>query len=92
MIRVPDQKQQVHGTYDTEDEAKRELRRLRIGARKQGGLTVSQALDHYATQLRTNGLREHSIETTLYRLRRLFSPVAWQPLADITPAQAKELF
>jgi len=92
LIRVPGQKQQVHGTYDTEDEAKRELRRLRIGARKQGGLTVSQALDHYATQLRTNGLREHSIETTLYRLRRLFSPVAWQPLADITPAQAKELF
>jgi hypothetical protein len=68
LIRVPGQKQQVHGTYDTEDESKKELRRLRIAARKLGGPTVSQALDRYATQLQTNGLREHSIETTLYRL------------------------
>jgi integrase len=92
LIRVPGQKQQVHGTYDTEDESKKELRRLRIAARKLNGPTVSQALDRYATQLQTNGLREHSIETTLYRLRKLFNPVASLPLAALTPSQAKELF
>ena len=92
LIRVPGQKQQVHGTYETEDETKRELRRLRIAARKLNGPTVSQALDRYATQLQTNGLREHSIDTTLYRLRKLFNPVASLPLAALTPSQAKELF
>jgi len=92
LIRVPGQKQQVHGTYETEDETKRELRRLRIAARKLNGPTVSQALDRYATQLQTNGLREHSIDTTLYRLRKLFNPVASLPWLPSHPSQAKELF
>jgi len=33
-----------------------------------------------------------SIDTTLYRLKKLFNPVASLPLAALTPSQAEELF
>jgi integrase len=91
LIRVPGQAQQVHGTYDTEEEGKKVLRQLRIAAKKLDGLTVNQALDRYVDQMRTNGLRERSIETTLYRLKKFFGPVASQPLASVTSSQAKNL-
>jgi integrase len=91
LIRVPGETQQVHGTYDTEEEGKQALRQLRIAAKKLDGPTVSQAMERYASQLRANGLRERSIETTLYRLKKFFAPVAPLPLASITPSQAKSL-
>lgn len=92
LIRVPGQKQQVHDTYETEEEGKRALRRLRTEARKYDGPTVSRALELYAQQLRANGLKEHSVDTTIYRLTKVFAPVADQPLAVLTSARAKELF
>ena len=92
LIRVPGQKQQVHDTYETEDEGKRALRRLRAEARKYDGPTVSRALDLYGEQLRANGLKRLSVDTTIYRLTKMFAPVAQQPLGCLTPAQAKELF
>jgi integrase len=91
LIRVPGQAQQVHGTYETEEEGKRQLRRLRIAAKKLGGPTVGQSLDRYATQLKANGLREESVNTTLFRLRRVFRSVESQSLASLTPEQAKDL-
>jgi integrase len=92
LIRVPGQKQQVHDTYETEDEGKRALRRLRVEARKHDGPTAAKAMELYAKQLRNNGLKERSIDTTISRLTKVFAPVAQQPLACLTPAQAKELF
>ena len=38
------------------------------------------------------GLKDRSIETTVYRLTRLFGPTIDQPIATITPAKAKELY
>jgi integrase len=92
LIRVPGQKQQVHDTYDTEEEGKKVLRRLRTAAKKLDGPTVTRAIDLYASQLRANGLRERSIKTTIYRLSKFFGPVALQPLASLTQSQAKDLF
>ena len=51
-------------SFDTEAEAKAEIRRLRIEAHKQAGLAVGKAIDAYAEQLRRNGVRERSIDTT----------------------------
>jgi len=53
---------------------------------------VGKAIDAYAEQLRRNGVRERSIDTTCYRLRKLFEPVLLVPLATVMPAQARELF
>jgi integrase len=91
LKRVPGQKQQVHDTYETEEEGKRAIRRLRAEARKNEGPTVSQALDLYAKQLKANGLKEHSVETTIYHLTKMFAPVAHQPLALLTSERAKDL-
>ena len=79
-------------SYETEAEAKANLRRLRIEAHRQAGIPCERAIDLYAEQLRTNGLREKSIDTTTYRLRQFFAPVLASPLTTITPARAKELF
>lgn len=92
LMRVPGQKQQVHGTYENEEAGKRALRRLRTEARKYDGPTVSKALELYAQRLRANGLKKQSVDTTIYRLTKVFAPVAQQPLALLTSAQAKELF
>ena len=92
LIRVPGEKQQVHDTYETEEEGKKVLRRLRTAAKKLDGPSVTRAIDLYASQLRANGLRERSIKTTIYRLSKFFGPVALQPLASLTQAQAKDLF
>jgi integrase len=54
--------------------------------------TVPKAIEAYAEQLRRNGVRERSIDTTRYRLRKLFEPVLLTPLATVTPARARELF
>jgi integrase len=79
-------------SFDTEAEAKVEIRKLRIQAHKQAGIPVGKAIEAYAEQLRRNGVRERSIDTTLYRLRKLFEPVLLVPLATVTPARAKDLF
>ena len=79
-------------SFDTEAEAKAEIRKLRIEAHKQAGLAVGKAIDAYVEQLRRNGVRERSIDTTRYRLRKLFEPVLLVPLATVMPAQARELF
>ena len=79
-------------SFDTEAEAKAEIRKLRIQAHKQAGLAVEKAIDAYVEQLRRNGVRERSIDTTRYRLRKLFEPVLLVPLATVTPARARELF
>lgn len=92
LIRVPGEKQKVHNTYDSEEAGKRALRRLRTEARIYDGPTVSKCLELYEKQLRANGLREVSVETTIYRLTRLFAPIADQPLALLTPEKARELF
>lgn len=68
------------------------MRKPRIQAHKQAGIPVGKAIDAYAEQLRRNGLKERSIDTTLYRLRRLFGPVLQVPLPMVTPARAKDLF
>jgi integrase len=79
-------------SFGTEAEAKAEIRKLRIEAHKQAGLSVGKAIDAYAEQLRRIGLRERSIGTTRYRLRKLFEPVLLVPLATVTPTRAKELY
>ena len=79
-------------SFDTEAEAKTEIRKLRIEAHKQAGLAVGKAIDAYAEQLRRNGVRERSIDTTRYRLRKLFEPVLLVPLATVPPARARDLF
>jgi hypothetical protein len=79
-------------SFDTEAEAKAEIRKLRIEAHKQAGLAVEKAIEAYVEQLRRNGVRERSIDTTRYRLRKLFDPVLLVPLATVTPARARELF
>ncbi len=84
--------QQEARSFDTEAEAKVALRKLRIQAHRQAGIPVGKAIDAYAEQLRRNGLKERSIHTTLYRLRRLFGPVLQTPLPMVTPARAKDLY
>jgi integrase len=79
-------------SFETEAEAKAELRKLRIEAHRQAGIPCEKAIDTYADLLRTNGLRESSIDTTTYRLKRFFDPVLKSPLATITPARARDLF
>jgi integrase len=79
-------------SFGTETEAKAEIRRLRIEARKEAGLSVGRAIDVYAEQLRRNSLRERSIATTRYRLRKIFEPVLSVPLATVSSVRAKELY
>ena len=79
-------------SFGTEAEAKAEIRRLRIEARKEAGLSVGRAIDVYAEQLRRNSLRERSIATTRYRLRKIFEPVLSVPLATVSSVRAKELY
>lgn len=79
-------------SFTTELEAKAAVRKLRIEAHRQAGISCEKAIDAYAGTLRTNGLREGSIDTTTYRLKQFFGPVLSAPLATISPARAKELF
>jgi len=92
IVTRQDGRQSVCSSHSTEDEAKRELRKLRAEAAKQGGLSVGKAIDAYLERLRRNGVRERSIATTDYRLRKLFGPVLAHPLPMVTLAKAKELF
>ena len=79
-------------SFATEAEAKAEVKRLRLEAHRQLGVTCAKAIDAYVDNLRTNGLKERSIDTTRYRLRKFFEPVLSAPLATLTPARARELF
>ena len=79
-------------SFGTEAEAKAEIRRLRIEAQKQAGVTSEGAIAAYMESLRANGLKERSIETTGYRLRKLFAPLLSVPLCTLTAAQARDLF
>jgi len=92
IVTRQDGRQNVQSSHSTEEEAKRELRKLRAEAAKQAGLSVGKAIGAYLEKLRRNGVRERSIATTDYRLRKLFGPVLAQPLPTVTPAKAKELF
>lgn len=84
-------KQQAQ-SFDTEAEAKSEVARLRIEAHRQAGIRCEKAIDDYTDRLRTNGLKECSVKTTRYRLRRFFAPVLSISLATVTSARARELF
>ena len=84
--------QRVQCTYATEEEGKRALRRLRTEAAKQGGPTTEKAIEEHLARMRKNGVKERSIETTRYRLRKLLGPVLTVPLGTVTPARARELF
>jgi integrase len=79
-------------SFGTEAEAKAEIRKLRIEAHKQSGISVEKAIEAYAEKLRTNGLRERSIETTCYRLLNFFATMHSAPLAKVTAAQARALY
>jgi integrase len=85
-------RQLVQCTYATEEEAKRALRRLRTEAAKQGGPTTEKAIEAHLARMRRNGVKERSIDTTGYRLRKLLAPVLAVPLGTVTPDRAKELF
>jgi integrase len=80
-------------SFATEIDAKAEARRLRREIARQHGITVQQAINTYTEHMRKDrGLKERSIETTVYRLTRLFGRAIDQPIATITPAKAKELY
>lgn len=85
-------RQRTHASFSTEKEAVRELERLRREAEKHAGLTVEKAIIAYEGQLSTNGLKEQSVATTGYRLRRFFGPVLSVAFAALTPTQARGLF
>lgn len=90
LIRL--EKTQKAQSFTTEAEAAAEIRRLRLEAHKRASITVEKSIDAYAEQLRRNGLKERSITTAKFRLRRLFEPILAAPLATISPAKAKGLY
>jgi hypothetical protein len=53
---------------------------------------VEKAITAYESQLTANGLKEKSVATTGYRLRKLFAPVLSVPLATLTPDRARDLY
>jgi len=63
-----------------------------LQAAKQAGLTVEKAIAVYESQLAANGLKERSVATTCYRLRKFFGPVSSVPVASLTPTQARGLY
>jgi integrase len=79
-------------SFGTEAEAKAAIRRLRIEAHKQAGLSVEKAIEAYTEKRRANGVKDGSLVTTRNRLRKIFGSVLSQALATITPTRAKELF
>jgi integrase len=85
-------RQRIHASFSTEREAAQELDRLRKEAEKKAGQTVEKALACYQSQLSTNGLKEQSVATTGYRLRKLFGPVLSLAFATLTPIQARGLY
>lgn len=85
-------KQRVVSSFATEKEAEKELQALRAAAERERGVTVGKAIENHANQLRRNGLKESSVGTATFRLRRLFQPVLSMPLAMVTPAKARELY
>lgn len=85
-------RQRIHASFSTEKEATQELDRLREIAAKQAGLTVEKAIAAYESQLTANGLRERSVATTGYRLRRFFDPVITVAFASLTPIQVRGLY
>jgi len=85
-------RQRIHASFSTEHEAIKELDRLREMAAKQAGLTVEKAIAVYESQLAANGLKERSVATTCYRLRKFFGPVSSVPVASLTPTQARGLY
>jgi integrase len=78
--------------FATEKEAKRELRKLREQAERQAGITVENAILEYQKIQEANGLKPVSVQTTGFRLRKLFKPVLTVPLPTLTPAKARDLF
>ncbi len=90
MIRL--ERKQTVQSFATESKARAEIRRLRIEAHKQASIRVEKAIDSYAEQLKRNGLKERSIATATFRLRRFFGDVLQVPLATISPAKAKALY
>lgn len=78
-------------SFDTEEAARKELRKLRVRAEKEASLTAGQAIDRYEKLLASNGLKAGSAKTTGFRLRRLFKSVLATPLALLTPVRAREL-
>jgi integrase len=78
-------------SFSTEKEAQIEINRLRLAAARQVGISTEKAIAEYESILTTNGLRPRSVQTTGYRLRKLFQSVLPVPLATITPAKAREL-
>ena len=90
MIRL--ERTQKAQSFATECEAQAAIRRLRIEAHKQASLTVEKSIDAYAEQLRRNGLKERSITTATFRLRRFFEAVLSAPVATISPSKAKALY
>lgn len=83
--------QRIQASFSDEKEAIRELNRLREEAAKHAGISVEKAIAAYESQLTANGLKERSIATTGYRLRKFFGPVLSVPLATLTPERAREL-
>jgi integrase len=79
-------------SFDSEAEARAEIRRLRAAAHSQAGITVEKSIEAYAEQLRRNGLKERSIATATFRLMRFFHPVLPEPLATLSPSKAKDLY
>ena len=78
-------------SFSTEKEAHTEINRLRLAAARQVGMSTEKAIAAYESILTKNGLRPRSVQTTGYRLRKLFESVLSVPLATITPAKAREL-
>ena len=80
-------------SFVTESDAKAEVRRLRREIAQRHGITIEEAIKSYADHMRKDrGLKERSIETTVYRLTRLFEKAVVEPIATITPSKAKELY
>jgi integrase len=90
LIRL-ERKQKVR-SFATESDARSEMRRLRVEAHKNASVTVEKAIESYAEQLKRNGLKEKSIETVKFRLRRFFETALSAPFATISTSQAKQVY
>jgi integrase len=90
LIRL--ENKQTALSFATESDARAEVQRLRVEAHRQASITVDKAIEGYAEQMKRNGLREKTIVTAKFRLRRLFGPVLSTPFATISPSKAKGLY